>query len=465
MLVLAFVWQVYGELSPCNVPIGSWSYSSCQASGVQSSGGNIRAGELWIKDCVFKGYSGYSYGGVCRVDKGKVTVSGTSFTGCYAKGASCFFGNGVITITKCDFTENLGPSGDPPSSNWGSVKWGYGCVGLITASDTTATITECTFDKNENGCLGQGKPRDKNGKMNVTVKHCIFTDNHFNPAQSSVVAAGGNCYIESGTHDFENCTFSASEDPKEGWAFYVNAVVSTPTIRLTECYFQGIESTSATIFAKNGKFEMKTLVTFTGNSIHIKRGTETGSLSVTASGCVQFSNAVEDAVVGVTITAEDGVVWDQGQLCGGGWPPSEVVTSVPDPEETSEIGPDPEEPSTGGSGGSEGGGSIDESDDPEPKPDPDPAQGKKLTGGEIAAIVIVLLIVIVVVVLLLFFLVFRRRYGRGSDSLSGDATSEVTATDEEVTGTEAVASHYGTQFGLWDSEVPPSDVNAKNDSE
>ena len=74
-------------------------------------------------------------------------------------------------------------------------------------------------------------------------------------------------------------------------------------------------------------------------------------------------------------------------------------------------------------------------------------QGKKLTGGEIAAIVIVLLLGIVVVVLLLFFLVFRRRYGRGSDSFSGDTTGEVTST-------EAVAGRYGTEFGLWESEAP-----------
>ena len=51
-------------------------------------------------------------------------------------------------------------------------------------------------------------------------------------------------------------------------------------------------------------------------------------------------NAIEEAVVDVTIEAEEGVVWDQGQLCGGGWPPSEVLTS--------EAGPDPEEPSSGG---------------------------------------------------------------------------------------------------------------------
>ena len=86
-------------------------------------------------------------------------------------------------------------------------------------------------------------------------------------------------------------------------------------------------------------------------------------------------------------------------------------------------------------------------------------------GGEIVAIVIVLLIVIAVVAVLLFFFVFRRRYGRGSDSHSGEATSEVTTTEETVTGTEAVGGQYGGDFGLWDSEAPESDGKGKHDSE
>ena len=315
----------------------------------------------------------------------------------------------------------------------------------VTDGDTIATITGCNFDNNENGCLGQAKDPSDDGTVTLTVKHCIFTDNHFNMKEGDG-AEGGNCYIESGTHEFENCTFSANQDPKEGWAFYVNAPATAPTITLTECYFHGIDSSpyAAIYLANNVSLEMKTLVTFSGNSVHIKANTDTSDISVTASGCVEFSNEVQEAVVNVTIDAAADVVRDGGQQC--------------------EVGPDPEDPSSEGSGGGEGGGSVHESDDPEPQPAPDPAQGKKLTGAEIAAIVIVLLIVIIVVVLLLFFLVFRRRYGRGSDTLSG-ATSDMTGTDAEVTGTEAEGSRYGTEFGLWESEAPQSDVNANGDSE
>ena len=165
---------------------------------------------------------------------------------------------------------------------------------------------------------------------------------------------------------------------------------------------------------------------FYGEGVHIAAA-DGVALTVKVTDCVKFDGGQDIVAPNVTFNPEE-LVWFNGEPCGG-WPASDPV------------GPD----ESGGSGGP----------DPEgPGDDSGNKGGNKLGGGEIAAIVIVLLIVIAVVAVLLFFFVFRRRYGRGSDSHSGEATSEVTTTEETVTGTEAVGG-----------QSPESDGKGKHDSE
>ena len=415
------------------------SYTNCDFEG--GSGVSFKKGTVVITHCVFMNFvGGTSRGAICRCsESAKLKVEDTNVTKCQAKdGTSCFEVVTSAEFTGCRFTENLQSSKkwelesdrypSPSFCLWG---YGYGCI-LVGDGNSIplrgkATITDCVFKDNANGAVSQW------GDARVTLDSCEFENNWAADIAGEPQPYAGDIVADGKELTVLNCSF-VNERASTGRSVYVNVTNPKHALKASfrDCTFRtGQQSEGSTMYVGSGGSPEELLLdncSFFGPGVHLEAAEP---ITIAVYQCVTFENTEDKATSGSIDFNGSCVVYG------------------------SEVGPVTDSWST-----NTGGGEIDESSTDEGgNSDSD---GNKLSGGEIAAIVVVLLIVIIVVVLLLFFLVFRRRYGRGSDSHSGEATSEVTGTESTATGAETTGT-MGVEFGIWNSEAPSSD--GKDDSD
>ena len=412
------------------------SYNNCVFK--EGSGVTFKEGRVTIIHCLFTNFvGGTSRGAICRCSETTILrVEDTNVSNCRAKdGTSCFEvatrASGGAEFIGCRFTDNLQStqkwelrSNDYPPSFcvWG---YGYGCI-LIGDGNSSpvpgkATITDCVFKDNANGAVSQW------GEAQVTLDSCEFENNWAADIDGNPQPYAGDIVADGKELTVLNCTF-VNERASTGRSVYVN--VTNPGLALKasfrDCTFRtGQQSEGSTMYIGSAGSPEQFILdncSFFGPGVHLEAAEP---IEIAVYQCVTFENTQEKAISGSIDFNGSCVVYG-----------SEVVPVT-----------------------DTGGGEIDESSTDDGG---DHSDGKKLSGGEIAAIVVVLLIVIIVVVLLLFFLVFRRRYGRGSDSHSGEATSEVTGTESTATGAE-VTGAMGVEFGIWNSEAPSSDGKGDSD--
>ena len=191
---------------------------------------------LTLDGLTFRNGRSANDGGAVQM-RGRVTLSGCTFTANAAKSGGALYAVGTVTITNCIFTANAASGGG------GSVNARYGRV----------TATSCTFAHNTADADGGAVYTDKGS---ITAAGCTFAGNTAN-------GSGGAVYTDKAFVTVESCTFSGNKaESGSGGAVWAECALTA-----TACAFTGNKAETSGGAAHAGEAVIENC-TFTDNAAH-----------------------------------------------------------------------------------------------------------------------------------------------------------------------------------------------------
>lgn len=202
------------------------------------AGGFIEDSDVDIADSSFDDNNANDYdGGNLFIRSAEVDISTTSFSsGSATYGAGVYVGNSsVVTISESNFSAN--------NSEGNSNNYGHG--GALRVSESTATLTDCSFNDNYAGDDARGGT--------IAIRASSLTLDTVDVSNSSAGRDGGALYIDDSDFTASNLSVDGSYAGFKGGA--LTAYDSDVTISdsdFSDCYAEGSNSDSNTWTGSGG---------------------------------------------------------------------------------------------------------------------------------------------------------------------------------------------------------------------